>query len=657
MKSWMGRLAGLTLAVVACPAMAQVDLEPFLRKDVYGSIKISPTGEYYATTVPLADRTILAVIRRSDKAFTAKVGGGKDSDIAAFHWVSDHRIVVSLAQRFSVLEKPLPTGELHAVNADGSGGRTLMGHYGDGNPNSVTMKFGDFFAGFLVDDLPQDDDYVLISVEGYSADPKTFIDRMNVNSGRRTTVADAPVRRATFTTDGAGEVRFARGAAKDNSSRLYYRDARGSDWRLINDESQSRRIESALGFAADNRTAYLQVEQPSGPDAIVAMDTVTGERTQLLRDAVVDPYSVLYDASGTVPVGATYMKDRLESRFFDEASPRARTQRMLEKAMPDSAVQLMSGTRDGKLLMVQAFSDRNPGDFFLFDTTTREAKRIFSRAEWFDPALMAPSRAIALTSRDGMALHGYLTLPAGSDGRNLPTVVLPHGGPFGLFDEWGFDRQTQILAAAGYAVLQVNFRGSGNYGRAFLQAGAREWGGTMQDDLTDATRWVVAQGIADGGRICIYGASYGAYAALMGAAREPGLYRCAVGYVGVYDLPLRHESLGDQAKWLGTFANDWMGDDVQALAKISPNRMAGRIKVPVFLAAGGKDEIAPIKHSKLMEKALATSGVPVETLYFPTEGHGFYTEEHQREFYVRLLDFLGRHIGGAKARQAPSPSH
>lgn len=650
MKSWKGRLACLALAVVACPAAAQVDLEPFLRKDVYGNIRISPTGEYYATTVPLADRTILAIIRRSDKAFTAKIGGGKDSDIAAFHWVNDHRVVVSLAQRYSTLEKPLPTGELHAVNADGTGGRTLMGHYGDGNPNNITMKFGGFFAGFLVDDLPNDDDNVLISVEGFSDDPKTHIDRMNVNTGRRSTVASAPVRRATFTTDGNGEVRFARGSANDNASRLYYREARGSEWRLVNDETQSDRVELALGFAADNRTAYLQVEQPEGPDAIVAMDTATGQRTELLRDAVVDPYSIVHDASGTVPIGATYMKDRLETRFFDEASPHARLQRMLEKALPGLAVQVMSGTRDGKLLLVQAFNDRNPGDFLLFDTATREAKRVFSRAEWFDPARMAPTRSIALKSRDGVALHGYLTLPAGSDGRNLPTVVLPHGGPFGIFDEWGFDRQTQILAAAGYAVLQVNFRGSGNYGRAFLHAGAREWGGTMQDDLTDATQWAVTQGIADRERVCIFGASYGAYAALMGAAKEPGLYRCAVGYVGVYDLPMRHDYLGDRAKWMDTFANDWMGDDVAALAKVSPNRMADRIKVPVFLAAGGKDEIAPIKHSKLMEKALSGAGVPVETLYFPTEGHGFYTQEHQREFYVRLLDFLGRHIGGAKAR-------
>lgn len=649
MNTWKGRLAGLVLAVVACPAAAQVDLTPFLKKDVYRDIKISPTGEYYAVTLPLADRTILAVLRRSDMKFTAKVTGPESSDIAAFHWVNDHRVVVSLAQRYSALEKPLPTGELHAINADGTGGRALMTHYEKEFGNSATYKFGDFFAGFLEDDLPADDENVLISVQAITSDPSTRIDRMNVNSGRRTTVATAPVRRARFTTDGKGEVRFARGSGNDNISKLYYRDARGDDWRLINDEAVSHRIEMALGFAADNRTAYLQVEMPEGPDAIVAFDTATGQRTQLLRDATVNPYSILYDASGGVPIGATYMNDRLVSRYFDEHSPQARMQRDIENAMPGASVTVMSSTRDGKQLLLMASSDRNPGDFFLFDTTSRKAAILFSRADWFDPADMAPVRAVEATARDGLALHGYLTLPPGSDGKNLPTVVLPHGGPFGYFDEWGFDRETQILAAAGYAVLQVNFRGSGNYGRAFEHAGAREWGGTMQDDVTDATRWAVAQGIADPGRICIYGASYGGYAALMGAAREPDLYRCAVGYVGVYDLPVLHEDGGDKARWMRTWTNEWLGDP-KVLASRSPNRLADRIKAPVLLVAGGKDEIAPIKHSRLMEKALTTAGVPVETLYVPTEGHGFYTEEHRRQLYTRLLDFLGRHLGGAKAR-------
>ena len=231
----------------------------------------------------------------------------------------------------------------------------------------------------------------------------------------------------------------------------------------------------------------------------------------------------------------------------------------------------------------------------------------------------------------------------------LPLVVLPHGGPIGVFDEGSYSREPQMLAAAGYAVLQVNFRGSANYGRAFTQAGAKQWGAAMQDDVTDATRWAIAQGHAEASRICIYGASYGGYASLMGVAKEPGLYKCAVGQVGVYDLNRMRsdDSLGND--YLRHYHEKVMntGD----LAAVSPTRLADRIKVPVFITSGHLDERLPIAQSETMEAALKKAGVPVETLYFKTEGHGIYKREHRAEFYARLLTFLQRNIGG----RAPVP--
>ncbi len=189
----------------------------------------------------------------------------------------------------------------------------------------------------------------------------------------------------------------------------------------------------------------------------------------------------------------------------------------------------------------------------------------------------------------------------------------------------------------------------GNYGRAHRDAGAQQWGAAMQDDLTDATRWAIETGIADPARICIYGASYGAYAALMGVAREPDLYRCAVGYFGVYDLELVHRDQSQGSRSGRTWAAEWMGAR-DTLASRSSVTLADRIKTPVFLAAGGQDERAPLVHSERMERALKRAGVPVETLYYPTEGHGFYTEPHRREFYTRLLAFLSTHLGGAVAK-------
>lgn len=631
------------LILVVGTAHAQVDLGRYLKRDPFGTIKISPTGEYYAATVPLEDRTILVVMRRSDKQVTAKVGGERHSVVSDFEWANPERVVVSMAERFGSEDQPHPTGELYAVNADGSKRQMIFGRFGldGGEPRQE--------AAFLIDALRGDDRGVLISAFTVGADPKTRVERLDIYNGRRSASTDAPVRRARFVADASGEVRFAVGAGYDNVSKLYYRARRGDEWRLINDEAQSGVVAWPLGFGTDGNKAYLQREHEQGPDEIVEYDTSSGSMTPKLRDQVVDPYLIVSDPATDAPQGALFMHAGMRSAFFDESSAIARRQRMLEKAFPGHAVTVTSATDDGKLLIVAIWNERNPGDFYLFDTRTHQANLVFSRREWFDPARTAPTRLVELRSRDGLPLYGYLTTPPGEQESPRPLVVVPHGGPYGVYDEWEFNDDAQLLAEAGYSVLRINYRGSGNYGRAFMHAGAREWGGRIQDDVTDATRWAIGQKIADPDRICIFGASYGGYAALMGAVREPGMYRCAVGYVGVYDLELMHKQTSRTSKSRHAWTNDWVGSR-GSLASVSPSRLADAVKVPVLLAAGGEDEIAPIAHSKRMEKALREAGATVETVYFDTEGHGFYTEPHRREFYTRLLDFLARHLGGQRAQ-------
>lgn len=645
LAKWLA-VAGLWMATGS--AVAQVDLEPYLKRDGYEEIKISPDGAHYAATVPLEDRTGIVVLRRSDKRVLSKAIGVENSQIADFWWADDKRIVIAMAQAMGSKDAIYRTGELHAFSIDDEPVKTLIGR-----PQRAAMVdvygFVPWDRATLVDALPEDPLNVLIAVWPPSNDPQTRIDKLNVYNARRTTVASAPVRRADFTIDARGEVRFAEGADPQNFRLLYYRDGAGADWQLVNDQRKSGRIMSPLGLSADGAVAYLRVDQDKGPDVIESWDVRTQERKVLLREPVVDPYSIVYDKDGRTPIGARYMDAQVRSRFFDEASEMARTYRRLEKAFPGHAVSITSTTRDGKLALLRVWNDRMPGDYYLYDTQTRKADGVFARREWFDPEKLPASREVTLAARDGVALRGYLTVPKAGEARTPPLVVMPHGGPFGIFDALKFDDDTQLLAAAGYAVLRVNYRGSGNYGEAFEKLGALEWGGTMQDDLTDATRWAIDQGIADRDRICIYGASYGGYAALMGVAKEPGLYRCAVGYVGVYDLVALHREDARYAGWARNWADDWLGERDSLGAK-SPTGMAQRIKVPVFLAAGGADPRAPIAHSKKMEKALRAADVPVETLYFPTEGHGFTTEPHRREFYKRLLDFLSRNIGGAKAK-------
>jgi len=631
------------LACVAAPAVAQVDADRFVRREQFRDMALSPGGDYLAATLPLEDRTGLVVLRLSDMKPTARFSLGRNTDIAWFRWVNDERVLLGVADKFGMLAEPQFTGEVVGVDARTGHGEMMVGQRVDdgGAATRIKPKKVEAVWARLTDDLPQDDNNVVLTVAGFEDDAYTRAERMDVRSGRRTTLARVPVRRADFGTDHHGVVRFAVGADTDNYSRLYYREGEDADWRLINDERTSGHWERPIGFSADGATAYLLSDQSSGPDAILAWDVASGQRTQVLRDGVVDPQEIIYASSGVrEPIGALFMDGVPRTEFFKPDHPDARLQRMLEHAFEGELVRITSRTTDGRQALALVTSDRNSGDFFLFDTVAKTAQHLVSRREWLDPLQMARSRPVSLKARDGLPLHGYLTLPRDSDGKGLPMVLLPHGGPYYVKDSWEFNDEAQMLAAAGYAVLRVNFRGSAGYGSAFETAGAKQWGGAMQDDLTDATRWAIAQGIADHGRICIYGASYGAYAALMGVAKEPDLYRCAAGYVGVYDLVTRNRALSDGARSLGTWSRDWLGTDPDALRAVSPNDQAGRIKVPVFLAAGGEDEIAPVEHTRMMERALKGAGVPVQSLYYPTEGHGFYTQDHLREYYGRLLGFL-----------------
>lgn len=653
MRHWTMGVGGVLALVAAMPAQAQevLDLTPYLKSDQIERIKISPTGDYFALTMPMEDRTVLGIVRRKDKMATAKVTGGANSVVDDFWWASDERMVVSMAQRLGSRDEPMAIGQLHAIDADGKNSRLLASPYGT-NPdiNGAQLKMDLDPGTYMLDTLPGDARNILVSTIPFVGDPNVRVDKLDIQTGRRSTVATAPVRRADFVTDQQGRIRFASGADVTNTSKLYYRDNDDAPWRLINDAGSSKHREFPLGFSADGSVAYLQVEQDTGTDVLAAWDPATGKSTPLLHDDTVDPDRILRDLDGITPIGAAYMSDRVRNRFFDEQTPTAKLYRSLEKAFDGNAVYITSATRDRRLVLVYVWSDRNNGDYYLFDTVSKHADRVFSRREWFPPDAVPASTQVGFKARDGLQLHGYLTRPLHADaGKPLPLIVMPHGGPFGIFDKWEFDDDAQLLAAAGYAVLRVNYRGSANYGRAFTVAGAKEWGGRMQDDLTDATRWAITQGVADAARICLYGASYGGYAALMGVAKEPGLYRCAAGYVGVYDLDMLARDNGRYARWAKNWTGDWLGAR-ETLAARSPVTLANQIKVPVFLAAGGKDERAPIEHTKRMERALKGAGVPVESLYFPNEGHGFYTEPHRREYYTRLLAFLSKQLGGSTAK-------
>lgn len=631
-------------------------LEDFIRTDRFHTVKISPKGTYIAATVPVDDKTVLVVLKPGETKPMAHFNLRGKTHVMDFAWANDNRLLFTLGEKDGALEQPSPQWEIWGMDADGSQTKVLVGWQ---NSDRTSGRAGgkavlEPVAAMLVDALEHDDDKAIIAV--YRAGtPFTTAERMDVKSGSRIPVAQAPIERATFLTDRSGEVRFALGAKSDNFSRLYYRKSAKSDWTVLNDEAVSGRAIAPLGFSADNATVYLQANEKSGPDSVLAFDVATEQSRTVVRDDFVDPAGLVYAVGKSHPIGVQFNDPRPRFHYFEPESADAKLHRALQASFDGDTVVAGPTTTAGGEVLLFTYSDRNPGDYFAFDLNKRSARHIISRRDWINPLSLGETRAFEFTARDGRKLQGFVTLPPGSSGKGLPMVVNPHGGPFGLADGWSFGGERHLLASHGYAVLQVNFRGSGGYGREHQVSGYRQWGQAMQDDVTDATRWAIQEGIADAGRVCIYGASYGGYAALMGVAKEPALYRCAVGYIGVYDLPMLHtrgdadDTLAGQNELLERVGKD-------NLEATSPARLGSRIKVPVFLAAGGEDKRAPKEHTQAMERAIRDAGGSVESLYYPTEGHGFYKIEHNREFYGRVLSFLARHIGGTQVAGGATPA-
>lgn len=580
-------LAAIYAADSCAQTAAPIPLEQFLKRDVFGTMSISPTGEYFAATIPKDDGSALVILRRSDMSVTGKVVLPKNIYIAGFNWVNPERILFSIGEKAGELELPLETGEIYGVNVDGKGqGPALIGFR--------SLAAGNRFVGAsILSTLRNEDDFVLITVRGEAGTSE--VARMNVKTGKYITVVKSPVRNGSFSADPMGEVRFASGSESDNRTKTYYRNDNKSDWELINDEAVTNKVVTSAGFSADGKKIYIESEEADGPNALYTFNPITKEKKLFLVDNNVDPAGYLTSPIDGALYGVAYDDGKPRYEYFDKENPFAKMHESLQKSLPSQVLIPISFTSDGNLAVVQGYADNVPGDFYLYDRSNRKLDYLVSRNSWFKPEALANMKPIYLVARDGIPLEGFLTIPVGSNGKNLPLVVNPHGGPFGPKDEWRYNPDVQILAANGYAVLQINFRGSGGYGRKFTHLGYKQWGRTMQDDLTDATLWAIKEGIANKNRICMYGASYGGYSSIMAVAKEPDLYRCAFGNVGVYDMTAMYHT-GDipDSKSGENFLEEVLGHE--DLDSISPDKLAGRIKAPVYLAAGREDfRAAPVR--------------------------------------------------------------
>ncbi|MFT3762632.1 MAG: prolyl oligopeptidase family serine peptidase [Pseudoxanthomonas sp.] len=473
-------------------------------------------------------------------------------------------------------------------------------------------------------------------------EPDTVIFRVDTRTGERKEV-ERTDGRASYQFDQTGEARLRITWDDNDEPVLHYRRNKGDAWSPLPKSIAGRLIYNAR-FASDNNMVYALVTDGMEPAQAYRIDLQAGTRTKLAGNPDVAVSGFMYAGLGGVPFAVTYDAHAPSLQYIDPESDWAKLHATLMKLFPGEMLTFNSFSRDGNKVLFAVWSDRDSGSYYVHDRATNNVQKIIDYRDWLKPEAMAQMRPIEFTNRSGQKIYGFYT----SRGTGpKPMVVMAHGGPFNVYDSWGFDDEVQFLASHGYAVLQVNYRGSDGRGEGFERAGWKGWGTTIQDDITDGVHWAIDQKLADPERICTFGASFGGYTALIQPILNPGMYKCAIGYVGVYDLPLLRKTdknMG-QRKRTARFFDRTLGTDMDALAKISPVQRVADLNVPVMLVHGSDDRTADLNQYKAMNAALRTAGKPAETFLASGEGHGFYKPENRAELFRRLEAFLNKYIG------------
>lgn len=653
----------LLVACMSSVAGAEVPLADFAKHMQFREVRISPDGDHLVARAVVDDTSVLALL---DLKTMKLVNSGmpRGMDVTGLWWVGPETVMYSLGERFGALEQPEPTGELYTINADGSGSKIIYGvRAGEQQTGShVAKRQAAKAAAIPFEHQPYDPGKALITVYPFlgsviggrltvgSSGMITEAHRIDTASGRTTKLAVSPIVNGQFIADNEGHVRFVYAVDADQSLKVWYRADDDKPWEKLFDSVKDKRSLQPLLFNRDDSAVYFDCDEGRDAGGVCLWDVATRKFKTLWTgtDAALERLLPTFDGKDAFAIVS--LAGRPAVALIDKNSPEAKLLIATMQQFPGEDVDFVNASRDGKKVLIKIDADVDPGRYYLYDADSHKTQFLFARANWIKPEQMASQEPITINARDNLVLNGYLTRPAGKkDAKNLPLVVYVHGGPYGVRDSWGYDPYVQMLASRGYGVLQVNYRGSGGYGQQFIERGYREWGGKMQDDVTDATRWAIKQGIADPKRICIFGGSYGGYAALEGVVKEPDLYQCAIGYVGVYDLRLMY-TRGDipQTKSGVGYLGMVLGGNMDQLADRSPINHIDRIKAKLMLIVGGQDERVPPIQGENLHKALEEHHIPHVWLYQRTEGHGFYDQANLTDLFTRVIAFLDQNIGAKK---------
>lgn len=617
-----------------------LSLEDYFRNSERSGYQISPDGRHISFMAPYENRMNVFVQSINEDAQLGeprRLTNETERSVGGYMWADNHRIV------FSKDEGGDENFHLFGVRLDGSDFRSYTDFPG--------------VRASIIDDLEEVPNQIMIGLN--KRNPEVFDPyRLDLETGELTLLAENPGNYQGWTTDHDGKLRIVYAIVDGVNTQILYRETENDEFAPVLTTNFKEDINICL-FTPDNKLVWAITNLHRDKNALVLMDPRTGEELEELYT------NDRYDISGVSysrrckKLLSAYCSGHYEPvrHYFDEVAKQHRE--ALQAHFPNHRVGIAAMDKSEDHCIVYAGSDRTRGAYYYYHIPSDRLIHIADIAPWISDADTVKMHPVSYKTSDGLLIEAYLSLPKGyeleetSEGYKvtgsltpLPVIINPHGGPWAR-DYWGYSSEIQFLCSRGYAVFQMNFRGSTGYGRHFLEASYKQWGLKMQDDISDGVKWLIAQGIADPQRVAIYGGSYGGYATLAGICFTPELYRCAIDYVGVSNLFTFMQTIPPYWRPMLEMMYEQVGhpeEDADQLAATSPALHADAIRCPLFIAQGANDPRVNKAESDQMVEALRARGIEVEYMVKDNEGHGFHNQENRFDFYRAMDSFLEKHL-------------
>ncbi|MEL7189765.1 MAG: alpha/beta fold hydrolase [Pseudomonadota bacterium] len=606
-----------------------VPTEHFANRSAFRRFQLSPDGENLMMIVIVDGKSMIVLVDPETKQLNQRFAVDEDQDIEWVRWAGNQKLLISVSYPFSFYGIPVRGDRLVVYDLAANQGFPLE------------VSRGVIWGGDLVH-LDESGEYALISVQQNNRSNPSVYRYPLISDGKREKIVNQKTGVWSWYADDDGVVRLGMGYRRKRL-RVYYREDAGAKFKLVGKlkaDDDRARYWSVVKIISGSDRGYVLEEGENGRVGVRLFDYSTGEPVETFYENPDWDVEELWLKKDGTPLAAFYTDDRERIVWFDDEQEKLYNR--LRKAVQMEDVHIISRSDENKRMMVWAGSEADPGALYVFTPEERKLDVFANYRPDLDFQQLTKPQPIRYTARDGLKISAYLTLPRGRSAKNLPLIILPHGGPYGVRDMLQYNDEVQLLANRGYAVLQPNFRGSGGYGEDFFEKGTGQIGRLMQDDLDDAMDWAVEQGIADPKRVCLVGGSYGGYASLWGVLRNPERYRCAASWAGVTDLDA---ILKYDRKFLGRKAGKAWRQRVEGAEEfdvdtVSPLARAAQLSRPVLLAHGTKDSVVPFSQFKKFEKASREAPSPPITLIIDDEGHGFSSPENEQQWYDALVKFL-----------------